>query len=135
MAGLINELTQGRELVRQLQVYLSVPSSSSSSSSSSHEVSRELLVQKIQASIEKALSMLNCNVSCLEAEPQQPSAGLAMGISLESPPSLSASPRSEDSDRDFKEQDPQDASKKRFTINSIVNHALIIIILFFFFIY
>ncbi|XP_022738813.1 probable WRKY transcription factor 53 [Durio zibethinus] len=104
--SLINELTQGRELARQLQVYLNVPSSS-------HET-RELLVQKIQASFEKALSMLNCNTSLAVDQPQP--SGLAIRMS-ESPPSRSASPRSEDSDRDFKEQELKfDASKKRKTL-------------------
>ena len=103
--SLVNHLTQGRELARQLQVYLNVPSSSSS-----HET-RELLVQKIQASYEKALSMLNCNITSLAAE-LQPS-GIAIRMS-ESPPSRSGSPRSEDSDRDFKEQELKDASKRRY---------------------
>ncbi|XWS61287.1 hypothetical protein CRYUN_Cryun07bG0113400 [Craigia yunnanensis] len=102
--SLINELTQGRELARQLQFYINVPSSS-------HET-HELLVQKIQSSYEKALSMLNCNITSL-AEPQP--SGLAIRMS-ESPPSRSGSPRSEDSDRDFKEQELKDASKKRKTL-------------------
>ncbi|XP_021289025.1 probable WRKY transcription factor 30 [Herrania umbratica] len=102
--SLVNELTQGRELARQLQVHLNVPSS--------HE-SRESLVQKIQASYEKALSMLNYNTS-LAADQPQPS-GLAIRMS-ESPPSRSGSPRSEDSDRDCKEQELKDASKKRKTL-------------------
>ncbi|XP_022734218.1 probable WRKY transcription factor 53 [Durio zibethinus] len=104
--SLINELTQGRELARQLQVHLNVPSSSNETS--------ELLVQKIQASYQKALSMLNYNLTSLAAEPQ-PSSGLAIRMS-ESPPSRSGSPRSEDSDRDFKEQDLKDASKERKTL-------------------
>ncbi|XWS48516.1 hypothetical protein CRYUN_Cryun13aG0084900 [Craigia yunnanensis] len=104
--SLINHITQGRELARQLQVYLNVPFSSS------HETS-ELLIQKIQASYEKALSMLNCNITSLAAEPQP--SGLASRMS-ESPPSRSGSPRSEDSDRDFKEQELKDASKKRKTL-------------------
>ena len=107
--SLINELTQGRELARQLQVYLNVPSSSSS-----HET-RELLVQKIQASYEKALSMLNCNTTSLQAADQPQPSGLAIRMS-ESPPSRSGSPRSEDSDRDFKEQELKDASKKRYRL-------------------
>ncbi|XVE58405.1 hypothetical protein DITRI_Ditri04bG0167200 [Diplodiscus trichospermus] len=105
--SLMNELTQGRELARQLQLYLNMPSSSSS-----HETP-ELLVQKIQASYEKALSMLNSNVTSSAAEPQP--SGLAIRMS-ESPPSRSASPRSEDSDRDMlKEQELKDTPKKRKT--------------------
>ncbi|XVF53445.1 hypothetical protein PTKIN_Ptkin05aG0099900 [Pterospermum kingtungense] len=112
--NLINELTQGRELARQLQAYLNnVPSSS-------HDQNPELLVQQIQASYEKALSMLSssCNTtSWLQAtdKPQSSPSGLATRVP-ESPPSRSASPRSEDSDRDFKEQEVKDASKKRKTL-------------------
>ena len=105
--NLINELTQGREIAMQLQAYLNVPSSS-------HET-RELLVQKIQASYEKALSMLNCNTTSLQAADQPQLSGLAIRMS-ESPPSRSGSPRSEDSDRDFKEQELKDASKKRYRL-------------------
>ncbi|XVF10013.1 hypothetical protein REPUB_Repub07fG0147700 [Reevesia pubescens] len=105
--SLIIELTQGRELARQLQVYLNAPSSSLET--------RELLVQKIQASYEKALSILNWNTTSSLADQPQPSA-LPIRMS-ESPPSRSGSPRSEDSDRDFKEQELKlDASKKRKTL-------------------
>ncbi|GMJ13600.1 hypothetical protein like AT4G11070 [Hibiscus trionum] len=88
--SLINELTQGRELTRQLQACLHAPPSSNQTP--------ELLVLKIQASYEKALLMLNSNTSLSIDQPQ--SSDLAIRMS-ESPPS----PRSEDSDRDFKEPD------------------------------
>ncbi|KAJ0099137.1 hypothetical protein Patl1_20308 [Pistacia atlantica] len=94
---LINELTQGRELARQLQFNLNVPYSS-------HET-REILVQKIISSYEKALSILNFSSGTSVGEPQP------AGLGIESPP-LSGSPRSEDSDRDLTEQD---GSKKRKT--------------------
>lgn len=93
---LINELTQGRELARQLQAHLNVPYSS-------HET-REMLAQKITSSYEKALSILNFSSSASAGEPQLP-----VGLGVESPP-LSGSPRSEDSDRDLKDQD---GSKRR----------------------
>ncbi|OMO75947.1 DNA-binding WRKY [Corchorus capsularis] len=117
--NLINELTEGRELAKQVQLHLSVPSSPC------HDQTRELilLVQKIQASYEKALSILNFNTSLLAADHQQPPqaqpqpSGVAMIRMPESPPSRSGSPRSEDSDRDFKEQQEfKDASKKRKTL-------------------
>ncbi|TYH41129.1 hypothetical protein ES332_D12G295200v1 [Gossypium tomentosum] len=47
---LINELLQGRELAMQLQAHLNLPSCNET---------RELLLQKIQASYDKALSLLN----------------------------------------------------------------------------
>ena len=106
--SLINEITQGRELARKLQAYLNDPSSS-------HETQELMLVQKIQASYEKALSMLNCNTTSLQAADQPQPSGLAIRMS-ESPPSRSGSPRSEDSDRDFKEQELKDASKKRYRL-------------------
>ncbi|KAF2312178.1 hypothetical protein GH714_028390 [Hevea brasiliensis] len=98
---LVNELTLGRELARQLQIHLNVPSSS--------RETREMLVQKIQASYEKALSMLNLSSSTTEPNPR---GSVAIGLS-ESRHSLSGSPRSEDSDRDFKDLDPKDGSRKR----------------------
>lgn len=95
--NLINELAQGRELARQLQIHLNMPSSSPDT--------REFLVEKILSSYEKALSMLNLSTS--------PLLGGAILRMSESPPSLAGSPRSEDSDRDFKDQD---ASRKRKTL-------------------
>lgn len=99
--NLINELTQGRELARQLQGHLNA-------SSSSHET-REFLVQKILSSYEKSLSMLRWSSSV--GEPQ-PIAGAVR--TSESPPSLVGSPRSEDSDRDIRDLDhTSDGSRKR----------------------
>lgn len=97
--NLINELKQGRELAKQLQVHLNVPSSP-------HEI-RELLVHKILSSYEKALSMLGKTSGI--------NAGTAAGEGIgggrsESPRSFSGSPRSEDSDREFK---AEHASRKR----------------------
>lgn len=89
---LVNELMLGRELARQLQIHLNVPSSSPET--------RETLVHEIQASYEKALSMLN------------PTGSIAIGVS-ESPPSLSGSPRTEDSERELKDHDLRHASRKR----------------------
>ncbi|KAF2315506.1 hypothetical protein GH714_039961 [Hevea brasiliensis] len=62
-----------------------------------------MLVQKIIASYEKALSTLNLSSSIREPNPTG-----SVAMSHESPPSLSGSPRSEDSDRDFKDHDPKD---------------------------
>lgn len=111
---LINELTQGWDLARQLQIQLNTTqSSSSSSSSSSHDQSLAVLsVQKIISSFEKTLSMLNFNSSSSTIQAPQ-----LTGLMIESPPSLTGSPRSDqDSDRDVKDpQDPKDGSKKRYT--------------------
>ncbi|KAL5813167.1 hypothetical protein ACOSQ3_028117 [Xanthoceras sorbifolium] len=106
--NLIRELTQGRELARQLQIHLNLPAATSNSSSS-QEITREMLVQEIVSSYEKALSMLVGAVDQPAApQLQPPTSGGGPGI--ESPP-LSASPRSDqDSDRD---QELKDGSKKR----------------------
>nr|XP_023899975.1 probable WRKY transcription factor 53 [Quercus suber]POE51203.1 putative wrky transcription factor 41 [Quercus suber] len=101
--NLISELAQGLELARQLQIHLNVPSSS-------HEA-REFLVEKILSSYEKALSMLNLSSSV--SEPQAIGGAIRMS---ESPPSLTGSPRSEDSDRELKDQEQRDASRKRKTL-------------------
>lgn len=104
--NLINELTNGRELAKQLQIHLSV-------SSSSHDA-RESLVQKILTSYEKALSLLRCSGPVGEPQAAAAGGGGAVGIGMsESPRSLSGSPRSEDSD---KEQEHKDGSRKRKTL-------------------
>ncbi|KAL4361624.1 hypothetical protein GQ457_04G038400 [Hibiscus cannabinus] len=88
--SLIYELTQGQELARQLVAQLNAPSSS--------DESKEILAQKIEASYEKALSLVNCNAT-----------GGTVGM-LESSASRCASPPSDDSDRCIGEPE---ASKKR----------------------
>ncbi|XP_052186809.1 probable WRKY transcription factor 53 [Diospyros lotus] len=100
--NLVNELTQGRDLAKQLQNHLNL------ASSSSHEA-REVLVQKILSSYDKALSMLKWNGSA--GEPPLPAAGAI--VMAESPPSLSGSPHSDDSDPSFKDHEQRDGSKKR----------------------
>ncbi|CAI9092374.1 OLC1v1027594C1 [Oldenlandia corymbosa var. corymbosa] len=126
--NLINELTQGRELARQLQIHINAPSST-------HE-SRELLVHKILKSYEKALNLVKSNAPAGMGETQQqqtgatmavsenrshPSTGITFGMS-ESPTSLSGSPRSEDSDREYRDQDPGYASRKRKTMPRWTKH-------------
>ena len=100
--NLIQELLQGLDLARQLQIHLHVPSTP--------QETRELLIQKIISTFEKALEMVKWKGPVGVGEP---SSGVAIRMSEESPP-LSGSPRSEDSDRDLKEPD-QSASRKRYT--------------------
>ncbi|KAF8379670.1 hypothetical protein HHK36_029114 [Tetracentron sinense] len=104
---LVNELIQGRELVKQLRVHLN---------SSSHETA-EFLVEKIISSYEKALHILKRGGSVGEPQPTGGHTGMS-----ESPRSLSDSPRSEDSDPDSKDQDHKDASKKRKTAPRWIKH-------------
>lgn len=114
--SLIHELLQGLELARKLRIYLNV-----SSSSSSIDETREVLIHKIISTFEKALEIVNRkgHVNVAESSQQQqqqqhPSASgtLAMIRMLDSPP-LSSSPRSEDSDRDFKSRDDHNTPRKR----------------------
>ncbi|XP_061348156.1 probable WRKY transcription factor 30 [Gastrolobium bilobum] len=107
--SLIHELLQGLELARQLQIYLHVPSSS--------QETRELLIQKIISTFEKALEMVNWKGPVGESS-QHPS-GVVIRKS-DSPP-LSSSPRSEDSDRDLKDQE-SNASTKRNTFPRWTKH-------------
>lgn len=96
---LINELVQGRELARRLQMCLHAPSSP--------QETQEFLIQRIIAAFEKALATLNWNGGSSVGEASH---AVQVGIrTCESPP-LSGSPRSEDSERDFQDQN---ASKKR----------------------
>ncbi|KAJ6748848.1 WRKY TRANSCRIPTION FACTOR 30-RELATED [Salix purpurea] len=92
--NLVEELTLGMELAKQLQIHLNV--------SSSPRETREMLLQGILTSYEKALSMLNLGGGSVAGE-LHPVGGIPIRNS-ESPPSLSGSPRSEDSDRDTREQ-------------------------------
>ncbi|KAJ6764835.1 WRKY TRANSCRIPTION FACTOR 30-RELATED [Salix koriyanagi] len=92
--NLVEELTLGMELAKQLQIHLNV--------SSSPRETREMLLQGILTSYEKALSMLNLGGGLVAGE-LHPVGGITITNS-ESPPSLNGSPRSEDSDRDTREQ-------------------------------
>ncbi|XP_057462968.1 probable WRKY transcription factor 41 [Actinidia eriantha] len=94
--SLINELAQGLELAKQLQILFNV-------SSSSHETC-ELLVHKILNSYDKALSILKFKASAAEPQPE---------LSLRS---LARSPISEDSDFDFKDHEHVNASRKRKSV-------------------
>lgn len=113
--NLINELTEGMELAKQLQMHLNVTTTTSSPpppppSSSSYET-RELLVLRILNSYDKALSMLKWNGLVFGDQPQPSGVG-AIGRS-ESPRSFSGSPHSDDSDLEFKAHDHKNGSKKR----------------------
>ncbi|KAL6132120.1 hypothetical protein ACLB2K_070491 [Fragaria x ananassa] len=118
--SLVNELTQGRELARQLQIHLNATPTLNPSASSQTAFAREVLIQKIVSSLEKALSMLSSSssspqvsVAVEELHQQQPTFTVAAATGVvtirmaNSPPSLNGSPRSEDSD------DHKDPSKKR----------------------
>ncbi|KAE8699820.1 Detected protein of unknown function [Hibiscus syriacus] len=96
--NLINELTRGRELARQLQAHLNAPSSD--------DETNQLLVQKIDASYQKALSMVNCNVNTSFIMAQEAPEGTTRM-------SECGYLQSEDSDRCFGEPELKDASKKR----------------------
>ena len=94
--SLINELTQGMELAKQLQIHLNV-------ASSSHET-RELLVHKILNSYDKALSMLKFKAPAAEPQPEL------------SPRSRTGSPNIEDSDLNLKDKDHVKATRKRWSV-------------------
>ncbi|KAF9614927.1 hypothetical protein IFM89_021357 [Coptis chinensis] len=92
---LINELTQGKELVNQLRLHLSPTSPTG-----------ELLIEKVLSSFNKALLMLNWNGSEAEAEAEAGTKRTSVAM-IESPQSMS--PRSDDSDL-------RDVYKKRKTM-------------------
>ena len=103
---LVDELTQGMDLAKQLKVHLN-PSSMSQT--------QELLVQKIVASFEKALWILKFSGP---VENPQPVPAAPSAPPPESPLSVNGSPRtvSEDFDKGFKDhqhQEHRDFSKKR----------------------
>lgn len=93
LKNLVRELSQGRDLAKQLQNQLNLHSSSS------HE-SRDVLLQRILFSYDHALSMLTQKAPVADMPPPPPS---------DSPRSHAGSPQSGDSDQDFKDQ----ATRKR----------------------
>ncbi|XP_047147956.1 probable WRKY transcription factor 53 [Vigna umbellata] len=102
--NIIQELLQGLELARQLQVHLHTPSSS--------RETRDLLIHNIISIFEKALEMVNWKGPVPAGESSQ--LPLAAAIRMSDSP-ISSSPQSEDSERDLKDQD-NNAFKKRNTL-------------------
>jgi len=100
--SIVQELLQGLELARQLQVCLHTPSSS--------QETRDLLIHNIISTFGKALEMVNWKGPLPAAESSQ--LPLAAAIRMSDSP-ISSSPRSEDSERDLKDQD-HNAFKKRY---------------------
>ncbi|PSR91441.1 WRKY transcription factor [Actinidia chinensis var. chinensis] len=109
---LINELIQGMELAKQLRAHLNSTSSTES---------REMLIQRILSSYEKALLILKWSGSQRQPQVSVPITGVP-----ESSASGYGSPRSEDCDRGFKDQqDQSDASKKRKVLPTWTDHVRI----------
>ncbi|MED6216271.1 WRKY Transcription Factor [Stylosanthes scabra] len=105
---LTEELLQGLEMARQLQIHLHV-------ASTPHET-RDLLIQNIISAFENALHILKWTPPpSAAADPSpSPSPSPLVGIRMphESPSLNTGSPHSEESDRDLRDQDPN-ASRKR----------------------
>lgn len=99
---IIQDLLQGLELARQLQLHLHTPSSS-------HET-RDLLIHNIISIFQKALQMVNWKAPVPAGESSQ--LPLPPAIRMSDSP-ISSSPQSEDSERDLKDQD-HNAFKKRY---------------------
>lgn len=117
---LINELTQGMELAKQLKFHLGAESSAES---------REFLVQKILSSYDKALLILNWSGSVGQQSQLVPPTTAVP----ESPASIDGSPRSEVFDRGLKDnqQYQNDVSKKRwvsiFTVKMLITELLTVL--------
>lgn len=103
--SLINELTQGMEKAKQLRMHLSSTSSEA----------QEFLMQRILSSYEKALLILKWSGSSTGQSQQSTPPSSACGA-LESSISVDGSPRSEELNRNFRDQKEQNmnASKKRW---------------------
>ncbi|KAJ8536857.1 hypothetical protein K7X08_035258 [Anisodus acutangulus] len=108
---LVSELTQGRDLVQQLQLHLNAPNYNSSASP---ETTHEFLLHNIQSKFDKVLSLLQYNSTgdnsnnSLVAHSNSPAIPI-FGMS-DSP--RSSPPHSEDSDRDLEPKDHH-ATRKR----------------------
>lgn len=102
---LINELIQGMEVARKLKADLRTPYSAGT---------RDLLVQRILSSYEKALLILRCNASTSELQAMSQETATRLP---ESPLSVHGSPLSEDVDGTIKDhQEVKHDSKKRKTM-------------------
>lgn len=113
---LISELTQGRDLVQQLQLHLNAPNYNSSSSSP--ENTREFLLHNIQSKFDRALSLLQYNSTGDNSNsllPHSNSPAIPIFGTSDSP--RSSPPHSEDSDRDLEPKDHH-ATRKRFIVFS-----------------
>ncbi|KAI9180511.1 hypothetical protein LWI28_005517 [Acer negundo] len=98
---LISELTQGKELAKKLRNHLN-PSSS--------KETRDSLIQQILGSYEKALSMLNCGGGGA-------SSSMVDELADQFPSTFAnISPRSDNSDLDYKDQCHKHVNKKRKTM-------------------
>ncbi|RDX76195.1 putative WRKY transcription factor 41, partial [Mucuna pruriens] len=100
-----HELRQGMELARQLQISLHVPCSS--------QENHEHLIQKIITAFERALKMVNVKMGLVG----HPSSQILRSMGMSQSPSLSGSPRSENSDQDLREIN-RSSPKERRTIPS-----------------
>ncbi|PHU23212.1 hypothetical protein BC332_08319 [Capsicum chinense] len=111
---IINELTQGRDLVQQLQLHLNAPNYNSSAS---FENTREILLHNIQSKFDKALSILQYNSTTGDNSnsPRTHSTSPAIPVFGVSDSPRSSPPHSEDSDRDLESKDPHATRKRKST--------------------
>ena len=100
---LITELIQGRDVAKQLQLIFSkdqrLPTTTSNEA-------QDLMIQKILACFDKSITILQSD--SINQQSQQ----IVVGT-VDSPNSFSGSPKSQDSDGDFKDLDQKDEHKKR----------------------
>ncbi|PHT45674.1 hypothetical protein CQW23_14832 [Capsicum baccatum] len=108
---MISELTQGWDLVQQLQLHLNA---TNYNSSASPENTREFLLHNIQSKFDKALSMLQYNSTTGDNSNSiiANSNSLTIPVFGVSDSPRSSPPHSEDSDRDLESKDPH-ATRKR----------------------
>ncbi|CAO2838675.1 unnamed protein product [Amaranthus hypochondriacus] len=100
--GLIDELVEGRDLAWELQLNLS--NEPKSSTNEAHV----LMVQSILAKFERSLQILQNDSKLVSTQVHKPIMG-----KVESPSSYNGSPKSQDSDGDFKVNNKNDSRKRR----------------------
>lgn len=100
LKNLVRELSQGKELAKQLQNHLNLQPSSSLEN-------RDVLLRRIMHSYDQALSMLSSGGGGEEAAPPPPPLPTS-----ETPWLVAGSPQSDDSDQDLTDQ----ASRKRWGV-------------------
>lgn len=108
LSSLLRLLAQGEEQARQLEAHLEAPSLADHCKS---------LLQRVRSTLEEAISMAKLVDYEMSRQPacHNAIAEAAAAAASDSPRSNSGSPRSENSERVFKEHERMEMCKKRYT--------------------
>ena len=103
---LMNELIQGRDVAKQLQLIFFKDQQLPPTTCSNEADAQDLMIQKILGCFDKSITILQSDSI------NQLSQQIVVGTT-DSPTSFCGSPKSQDSDGDFKDLDQKDELRKR----------------------